>query len=92
MLCTLSSGQGCPSKKHIFGHVTSLIGENVIAAYSEKFPRAAAYTCQESALWLQSYCQKKMQIHQLQRIRRSHFNRIQITGCLITTQKFAVSL
>ena len=26
-------------KKRIFGHVTSLISENVIAAYSEKFPR-----------------------------------------------------
>ena len=37
MLPKLSSGQGCPSKKCIFGHVTSLIGENVIAAYSEKF-------------------------------------------------------
>ena len=46
MLRKLSSGQGHPSKKHIFGHVTSLIGENVIAAYSEKFPRATAYTCQ----------------------------------------------
>ena len=47
MLRKLSSGQGRPSKKkHIFGHVTSLIGENVIAAYSEKFPRATAYTCQ----------------------------------------------
>ena len=46
MLCKLSSGQGCPSKKHIFGDVTSPIGENVIAAYSEKFPRPTAYTCQ----------------------------------------------
>ena len=27
MLHKLLSGQGCPSKKHIFGHVTSLIGE-----------------------------------------------------------------
>ena len=55
MLHKLSSGQGRPSKKRIFGHVTSLIGENVIAAYSEKFPRATAYTCQifkKSALWL----------------------------------------
>ena len=42
MLCKLSSGQGRPSKKRIFGHVTSLIGENVIVAYSEKFPRATA--------------------------------------------------
>ena len=38
MLRKLSSGQGCPSKKCIFGHVTSLIGENVIAANSENFP------------------------------------------------------
>ena len=36
MLCKLSSGQGRPSKKRIFGHVTSSIGENVIAAYSEQ--------------------------------------------------------
>ena len=46
MLRKLSSGQGRPSKKHIFGHGTSLIGENVITAYSEKFPRATEYTCQ----------------------------------------------
>ena len=46
MLCKLSCGQGRPSKKHIFGHVTSLIGENVVTAYSEKFPWATAYTCQ----------------------------------------------
>ena len=46
MLHTLSSGQGRPSKERIFGHVNSLIGENVIAAYSEKFPRATVYTCQ----------------------------------------------
>ena len=46
MLRKLSSGQGHSSKKRIFGHATSLIGENVIAAYSEKFPRATAYTCQ----------------------------------------------
>ena len=46
MLHKLSPGQGCPSKEHIFGHVTSLIGENIIAAYSEKFPRATANTCQ----------------------------------------------
>ena len=45
MLYKLSFGQGRPSKKHIIGHVTSLIGENVIAADSEKFPRAIAYTC-----------------------------------------------
>ena len=32
----LSSGQAYPSKKDIFGHVTSLIGRNVIAAYSKK--------------------------------------------------------
>ena len=36
MLHKLSSGQGRLSKKRIFGHVTSLIGENVIAAYSKK--------------------------------------------------------
>ena len=46
MLRKLSSGQGCPSKNCIFGHVTSLIGENVMAAYSEKFPRATSYTRQ----------------------------------------------
>ena len=46
MLRKLPSEQGRPSKKHIFGHVTSLIGKNVIAAYSEKIPRATAYTCQ----------------------------------------------
>ena len=46
MLRKLSSGQGRPSKKHIFGHVTSLIDENVIAGCSEKFLRATAYTCQ----------------------------------------------
>ena len=46
MLHKLSSGQGPPSQKRIFCHVTSLIGENVIAAYSEKFPRATAYTRQ----------------------------------------------
>ena len=45
MLSKLSSRQGCVSEKRIFGHVTSLIGENVIAGYSEKFPRATAYTC-----------------------------------------------
>ena len=43
-MCKLSSGQGRPSKKRIFGYVTS--GENVIAAYSEKIPRATACTCQ----------------------------------------------
>ena len=46
MLRKLSSGQGCPSIKCIFGNVTSLIGDNVIVAYSEKFPRATAYDCQ----------------------------------------------
>ena len=46
MLRKLSSGQGCPSKKRIFSHVTSLIGENVITAYSKKIPRATVYTCQ----------------------------------------------
>ena len=38
MLRKLSSGKGRPSKKHIFGHVTSLIGQNVNAAYPKKFP------------------------------------------------------
>ena len=46
MLRKLSSGQGHPSKNRIFGHVTTLIGKNVIAAYSEKFSRATAYTYQ----------------------------------------------
>ena len=46
MLHKLSSGQGHLSKKCIFGYVTTLFGENVITAYSEKFPRATAYTCQ----------------------------------------------
>ena len=46
MFHKLPSGQGRPSKKCIFGRVTSLTGENVIAANSEKFPRASAYTCQ----------------------------------------------
>ena len=60
----LSSGQAYPSKKHIFGHVTSLIGRNVTAAYSKKFPRATAYTCQiwkESAQRSKSYKENKMQ-------------------------------
>ena len=38
----LSSGQASPSKKDIFGHVTSLIGWNVTAAYSKKSPKATA--------------------------------------------------
>ena len=42
----LSSRQGRPSEKRIFGHVTSVIGRNVTAAYPKKFPRATAYTCQ----------------------------------------------
>ena len=46
MLRKLSSVQGRPFKIRIFSHLTSLIGENVIAVYSEKFPRATAYTCQ----------------------------------------------
>ena len=33
MLRKLSSGQGRPSEKHIFSHVTCLIGENVIAGF-----------------------------------------------------------
>ena len=44
MLRKLSSGQGRPTKKRIFGHVISLTGENIIVAYSEKFHRATAYT------------------------------------------------
>ena len=47
----LSSGQAYPSKKDIFGHVTSLIGRNVTAAYSKKLPKATAYTCQ---IWKES--------------------------------------
>ena len=38
MLCKLSSRQGQTSKTRIFGHVTSLIHENVIAAYLENLP------------------------------------------------------
>ena len=49
MLRKLSFRQGRPSKQSIFGHMTSLIGENVIAAHSEKFPRATAYTYQATA-------------------------------------------
>ena len=59
----LSSRKAYPSKKHIFGHVTSLIGWNVTAAYSKKFPRATAYTCQiwkESTQRSQSYKENKM--------------------------------
>ena len=62
MLRELSSGQGRLSIKHIFSHVTTLIGENVITAFSEKNMvfeiLSTAYTCQirkESALWLRSY-------------------------------------
>ena len=54
----LSSGQAYPSKKDIFGHVTSLIGRNVTAVYPKKFPKATAYTCQiwkESTQQSQSY-------------------------------------
>ena len=38
MFCKLSSGQGRPSKKRIFGHVTSVIGRNVTAAYPKNSP------------------------------------------------------
>ena len=39
MLRKLSSGKGLPSKKRIFGHVTSLIGENVSSQHIQKnFP------------------------------------------------------
>ena len=73
-LLQLSSGQAHPFEKHVFGHVTSLIGWNVMTSYSEIFTRATAYTCQiwrESVSWLQSYCEKK------KRIRRSRFSHIQ---------------
>ena len=39
MLCKLSSGQGRPSKKCIFSHMISLIGENFICKHIQKnFP------------------------------------------------------
>ena len=38
MLGKLSSGQGCPSKKRIFGHVTSLIGEMSLQHIQKNFP------------------------------------------------------
>ena len=73
MLRKLSSGQGRPSNKRIFGHVTSLIGKNLIAAYSDKvtgllhtpakYEKNPPYDC--------SYCEKKM------RIRQSRFSHIQ---------------
>ena len=59
----LSSGQAYPLKKDIFGHVTSLIGQNVTAAFSKKFPKATTYTCQiwkESAQQSQSYKENEM--------------------------------
>ena len=54
----LSSGQAYPSKKHI-------IGRNVTAAFSKKFPRAIAHTCQiwkESAQQSQSYKENKTEL------------------------------
>ena len=38
MLRKLSSGQGRPSNTRIFGHVTSVIGRNVTAAYPKNSP------------------------------------------------------
>ena len=58
----LSSGQAYPSKKDIFGHVTSLIGQNITTAYSKKFSKVTAYTSQiwkESAQQWQSYEENK---------------------------------
>ena len=61
MLCKLSYGQGRPSKKkHIFGHVISLVGENV--SIFRKFPgllHTPAKYEKKSALWLRSYCKRK---------------------------------
>ena len=44
-LFKLPSGQAHPFEKHVFGHVTSLIGLNVMAPYSEIFARATTYMC-----------------------------------------------
>ena len=60
VLFNLSSGQAHPLQKHVFGHVTSLIGQDVVTPYSESFPRATSYMCQiwrEPAQWLPSYKQ-----------------------------------
>ena len=51
MLHRLSSGQGHPSKKHIFGHVTSVIGRNVTAAYPKQ-----AISARERALCQLTVC------------------------------------
>ena len=60
MLRKLSSGQGRPSKQRIFGHVTSLIGENVIADNQKHFPEIlhtpAKYECSIFRKISQSYC------------------------------------
>ena len=73
MLRKLSSGQGRPSKKHIFGHVFSLIVENVTAAYSENFlgllHTPAKY--EKNPPYGFEAIAKKMQI------RRTHFSHIQ---------------
>ena len=82
-LLKLSSGQAHPFEKHVFGHVTSMIGWNVMISYSEIFPRATAYACQiwrESTLWLQSYCKKKMRIRRMRRIQQSRFTHIQTSN------------
>ena len=42
VLFKLSSGQAHPFDKHVLGHVTNLIGWNVM---SEIFPKATAYMC-----------------------------------------------
>ena len=44
MLRKLSSGQGCPFKNRTFGHVTSVIGRNVTAAYLKKISPGLLYT------------------------------------------------
>ena len=44
-LLKLSSGQAHPFEKHVFGHVTTLIGRNVMTPYSENFPMATAFVC-----------------------------------------------
>ena len=45
-LFNLSSRQAHPFEKHVFGHVTSLIGWNVMTPYSEIFP-GLLHTCAE---------------------------------------------
>ena len=67
MHCKLLSGEGSSMTKHIFGHVTFLIGWNVHTPNSGKFPRASVYMCQiwkKCALYHVNYCKNKMQIWQ----------------------------